>query len=156
MHSPHSPFTSPEKPGKRLSPLSFPLSFLLTGLVLYLSFFTPPSTDLGEVPGFDKVVHIGMYGVLSGIVWIEYLFHYPENFRLRTIFLIGWLIPVLLSAGVEFGQEYLTDNRSGDVWDFCANLTGATLASLLCHYRIRPHREQIRLYGERLLRRRKA
>lgn len=117
---------------------NYPFALLLTAVVLYLSFFTPPTEDIPKIPGLDKLVHIGMYGALAGTVWLEYLYRYRREFRYRAVFLAGWLAPVLLSGLVEFGQEYLTVNRSGDILDFCANLLGASLAFAVGNWVVRP------------------
>ena len=39
--------------------LRYPLSITIIMLVTFLSFFKPPSTDLNDVPGIDKLVHTG-------------------------------------------------------------------------------------------------
>ncbi len=123
---------------KKILAKSFPFSYLIVAVVLYLSFFNPPSTDLDEIPNIDKVVHILMYAGVAGVVWLEYLFHYRSQFNLRLIVVLGWLLPILMSGCIELGQEYLTTNRSGDWFDFLSNATGATLAALFAYYVVRP------------------
>lgn len=51
----------------------YPVSLIIVAIIFYLSFFTPPKTDVEEIPYIDKVVHICMYGGLCFILWIEYL-----------------------------------------------------------------------------------
>ena len=51
----------------------YPVSLIIVAIIFYLSFFTPPKTDVEEIPYIDKVVHICMYGGLCFIIWIEYL-----------------------------------------------------------------------------------
>ena len=41
---------------------SYPLSLLTAAAICYLSFFTPPQTDMDGIPNIDKIVHICMYG----------------------------------------------------------------------------------------------
>mgnify|MGYP006914993244 CR=1 FL=1 len=41
---------------------NYPLSLLTVIIICYLSFFTPPKTDMEEIPYIDKIVHICMYG----------------------------------------------------------------------------------------------
>lgn len=79
-----------------------------------------------------------MYAALAGVIWLEYLYHYRGQFHPKTALYITWIIPVLLSGSIELGQEYLTDNRSGDWFDFLANITGVTLAALIGNYIVRP------------------
>lgn len=123
---------------KVFDPRNYPFAMVLVAVVLYLSFFTPPTEDVPKFPGFDKIVHVGMYGALAGTLWLEYLYRYRSQFSYRAVFLLTWLMPVLLSGLVEIGQECLTDNRSGDILDFCANMGGATLAFIVGNWVVRP------------------
>lgn len=123
----------------------YPLSLLTVAAICYLSFFTPPKTDLEEIPYIDKIVHICMYGGLSTLLWIEYLYRHPSVNRKRLT--AGAIIfPVLMSGCVEVLQATCTETRSGDWMDFAANCTGVILASLLGHYVWRP---LFRKYGRK-------
>ena len=46
----------------------YPVSLVIILAVIYLSFFKPPTTDLGTIPNLDKVVHICMYFGMSGML----------------------------------------------------------------------------------------
>ena len=108
----------------------YPLSLLVILAVIYLSFFRPPSTDLGTIPGFDKVVHVGMYFGMSGMLWLEFLrAHRRERAPLWHAWVGALLCPVLFSGVVELLQAYCTTYRGGDWLDFAANAAGALLAS---------------------------
>lgn len=52
---------------------TYPLSIITIIVICYLSFFTPPQTELNNVPFIDKIVHICMYGGLTMVIWFEYL-----------------------------------------------------------------------------------
>lgn len=111
----------------------YKFSLLIVGIILYLSFFTPPKTELDTVTNIDKLAHICMYGGLCSILWIEYLRTHATINRLRT--LIGAIVlPIALSGAIELLQEYATTNRSGDWADMIANSTGALLAALLGYF----------------------
>ena len=56
----------------------YPFSILTVLAIWYLSFFTPPHTQLEEINNFDKLVHVCMYGGLSSIIWIEYLIQHKQ------------------------------------------------------------------------------
>ena len=115
----------------------YPLTWLTIATILYLSFFKPPQTDMEEIPGIDKIVHICMYGGLCFLLWIEYL---------RTHSVIHWkriiigaiLLPVAFSGSIELAQSYLTEHRGGDWLDLAANTTGVLLAALIGYYILRP------------------
>ena len=51
----------------------YPISVFFFVVIWYLSFFTPPKTELNEVAFIDKWVHVAMYGGTCGTLWIEYL-----------------------------------------------------------------------------------
>lgn len=109
---------------------NYKFSLLIVGVILYLSFFTPPKTELDTVTNIDKLAHICMYGGLCSVLWIEYLRTHTAIDRLRT--LVGAVVlPILLSGVIELLQEYATTNRSGDWADMIANSLGALSAALL-------------------------
>ena len=108
----------------------YKVSLLIIGAILYLSFFTPPKTELDKVTNIDKLAHICMYGGLCSILWIEYLRSHRHVHRLR-IFIGGIVLPIFLSGIIEVLQEYATTNRGGDWKDMIANSIGVIIAALL-------------------------
>ena len=78
----------------------YPLSLVIMAVIFYLSFFTPPKSNLEEIPNIDKLVHVCMYGGLCSILWFEYL---------RTHRMINWshilwggiLAPIAMSGCIE-------------------------------------------------------
>lgn len=115
----------------------YPVSLIVMAAICYLSFFNPPQTELNEVPYIDKIVHVCMYGGLSTVLWVEYLFRHHRIAPKRLT--VGAIVcPVLMSGCIEILQATCTENRSGDWMDFLANCLGVLLASLLGHYLWRP------------------
>ena len=109
----------------------YPVSLLIILTVIYLSFFKPPQTEMESIPGIDKVVHVCMYFGMSGMLWLEFIrAHKKARVPMWHAWLGAWLCPVLFSGAVELLQAYCTTYRGGDWWDFAANTSGATLASL--------------------------
>ncbi len=115
----------------------YPLSLLVVAAIFYLSFFTPPETDMKSIPYIDKVVHICMYGGLCFMVWVEYLYRH-RDLCWRRIIPFGILLPIAMSGCIELLQEHCTENRGGDWMDFLANSTGVVLATLVGYYILRP------------------
>ncbi len=108
----------------------YKFTWLIIGIILYLSFFTPPKTGLDEITHIDKLAHICMYGGLCSILWIEYLRRHHAINRKRT--LIGAiLLPIAMSGIIELLQAYATTNRGGDWADMIANCIGVGCAALL-------------------------
>ena len=108
----------------------YTFSWLIIGIIIYLSFFTPPKTELDNISNIDKLAHICMYGGLCSILWIEYLRSHIQIQRIRA-FIGGIVLPIAFSGIIELLQEYGTTNRSGDWADMIANSIGVVLAALL-------------------------
>ena len=115
----------------------YPLTWLTIAIILYLSFFKPPQTDMKEIPGIDKLAHICMYSGLCFILWIEYL-RTHSAIHWKRIIIGGILLPIAFSGGIELAQSYLTEHRGGDWLDLTANTTGVLLAALVGYYILRP------------------
>ena len=115
----------------------YPLSLLITAVILYLSFFTPPKTDMEEIPYIDKLVHICMYGGLCLFIWIEYLRSHQTTSPHRII-IGGIILPILFSGIIECIQGLYTENRSGDWGDLTANMAGVFLTAFIGHYILTP------------------
>ena len=121
----------------------YPISLLVIAAVIYLSFFKPPQTDMESIPGIDKVVHMGMYFGMSGMLWLEFLRAHRKQTVPRWHAWIGaFVCPVLFSGMVELLQAYCTTYRGGDWWDFAANSTGALLASLIGNFLLKKKTNQ--------------
>ena len=115
----------------------YPLTLLTIAVIFYLSFFKPPQTDMGEIPGIDKLVHTCMYGGLCFLLWIEYLRIHRNINRLR-MFIGGIILPITLSGVIELMQAYCTEHRGGDWLDFAANSLGVVLAAFVGYHILRP------------------
>lgn len=115
----------------------YPLSITVILVVIYLSFFKPPSVpELGKIPHLDKVVHLTMYFGMSIILWFE-SYRKGRNTPTHTAWILAFVFPILFSGAVELLQEYCTSYRGGDWLDFIANSTGVLLAALFFRYFLR-------------------
>ena len=115
----------------------YPLSLFIIVIILYLSFFTPPQTDMPEIPYMDKLAHICMYGGLCFLQWIEYL-RIHSTIHWKKIISGAIVFPIALSGCIELVQAYCTEHRGGEWMDFAANTTGILLAALVGYYILRP------------------
>lgn len=115
----------------------YPLTLIVIVIILYLSFFTPPQTQVDDIPGIDKLVHTCMYGGLCFLLWIEY-FRIHRTINRRRMFIGGIVLPVTLSGLIELLQAYCTTNRGGEWLDFGANTLGVLLAAAVGYYILRP------------------
>lgn len=118
----------------------YPLSLLVILAVIYLSFFKPPSlnSELLKIPHLDKLVHLCMYGGLSGMLWLEFLrAHRKDDTPLWHAWIGATFCPLFFSGVVELLQEYCTIHRGGDWLDFLANATGVLCATLIAYFGLR-------------------
>lgn len=117
----------------------YPFSLALIAIVIFLSFFRPPSVKVPTFIGIDKLVHFFMYAGMSGCLWIEFFFNHREGMLNVHHAIIGAIIaPILFSGAVELLQEHLTKYRGGEWLDFLANTCGVLTATAVAWYIIRP------------------
>ena len=102
----------------------YPISLTIIAVVIYLSFFKPPSLEVGKIVGIDKVAHLRNHCKYDDVLWHAWIG--------------AVLCPVLMSGAIELLQEYCTTYRGGDWFDFLANICGVTLATLFSYFVLRP------------------
>lgn len=115
---------------------TYPLTLLTVAVICYLSFFTPPQTELDNISNIDKLVHTCMYGGLSIIIWWEYLRKH-DTFCWKRFIPISVVFPIMMSGIIELLQAYCTTNRSGEWLDFAANSLGVVLAFIAGNFVLR-------------------
>ena len=115
----------------------YPLTLSIISVICYLSFFKPPQTDMEQISGIDKLVHLCMYGGVCTILWIEYL-RTHQSINKKKILIGAVVLPIALSGIIELLQSYLTEHRGGDWLDFAANSIGVLLSTLSGYYILRP------------------
>lgn len=117
----------------------YPISLAVIAIVIYLSFFKPPTMDIPKIPYMDKLVHLCMYGGVSGMLWIEFLRNHRKYDEVMWHAWIGAVLcPIVMGGVIELLQEYCTSYRGGDWFDFLANSTGVLLATLFAYFLLRP------------------
>ncbi len=117
----------------------YPISLTVIAIVIYLSFFKPPTMEITKIPNMDKLVHLCMYGGVSGMLWIEFLRYHRKYDEVMWHAWIGAVLcPILMGGAIELLQEYCTTYRGGDWFDFLANSTGVVLATLFAYFVLRP------------------
>ncbi len=117
----------------------YPISLTVIAIVIYLSFFKPPTMEISKIPNMDKLVHLCMYGGVSGMLWIEFLRNHRKYDEVMWHAWIGAVLcPILMGGAIELLQEYCTTYRGGDWFDFLANSSGVVLATLFAYFVLRP------------------
>ncbi|GHV52786.1 membrane protein [Bacteroidia bacterium] len=117
----------------------YPFSIALLLLILYLSFFRPPSLDIPLFPGVDKVVHFCMYAGVTAVLWFEFFLNYRRkpSLPIRHALTGAVFCPILFGGLVELGQNFLTDYRGGEWFDFFCNTGGVAAGSLFAWFILR-------------------
>lgn len=119
---------------------NYPLSLLVLTALLYLSFFDPETSPLPELNISDKIIHAVMYAGVSAVFWLEWIWVHRKAAasRVKGLFFC-FLFPVFLGGLIELGQEYLTEVRSGDIYDFFANCFGSSVAMIFALLVMEPY-----------------
>lgn len=124
----------------------YPISIAIVLVVIYLSFFKPPSIEVGpKIPHLDKIAHFCMYFGLSGMLWWEFLRNHRDGKSIRHAWVGACLLPILFSGVVELLQEKMTQHRGGDWLDFLANSVGVLCAGFVGYVILRPRLVKVRL-----------
>lgn len=107
----------------------YPITFLLAFAIVLLSLLPVPDVRMTvEVPLMDKWAHMVMYGVLTLVIWLEYIKAHRQV-RGRRLLLLAFLAPIAMGGMLELMQAYLTTCRSGEWLDFVANSIGAVVGA---------------------------
>ena len=117
----------------------YPVSLVIILAVIYLSFFKPPTTDLGTIPNLDKVVHICMYFGMSGMLWLEFLrAHRRDRTPMWHAWVGAFVCPVLFSGAVELLRHFVLPTVAAIGWILQPIPRGTALASLVACFVLKP------------------
>jgi VanZ family protein len=102
-------------------------SIIIALVILFLSFArseTFSGVNVLGIPHIDKLVHLSMYFGLMMVLLFE---NRSEIKSTRSLFVFA-IIPLIFGTLIEFFQSWLTETRSGDIFDGIFNLCGILLA----------------------------
>ena len=110
------------------------LWFLLWLIIIFVeSSFPATEYPTIEIWGADKIVHIGVYGLLAALCYISLI--HSEKFLLltRNALVITIIFCSLYGVTDEFHQ-YFIPNRDCEFWDWLADFGGILIMILLIKY----------------------
>lgn len=117
--------------------LRFWKTILWATIVFIISSFPGNKVDrvpFLDIPHIDKVIHAGMYFILS----FSFLFEINKNSFYQSLKLRLSVIVIILAVSygiiLEILQSFLFVNRSGDFYDFLANSIGCIMALFSFRY----------------------
>ncbi len=87
-----------------------------------------PSPPILNLPHLDKLVHGGLYFVLTFLAIHSFSKQEWINKLKQSPFLFAFIYAVSLGIIIEFIQANFIPNRNGDIFDALANTTGSLLA----------------------------
>ena len=110
----------------------YPLTWAFVFIIFYVCLMPVPETPVDDVPGIDKLVHTGMYGLICLVILGERLRQRKSRpIDMRHCFVGAFVLPIAMSGIIELLQAYATTCRSGDWWDMAANTLGVVIVWLL-------------------------
>lgn len=109
----------------------YPFSCLLIAVIWVLCLIPVPETPLNDINLIDKWTHFVMYGVLTTVIWVEYIRRHGTIANWQRLLIGGMACPVVMGILVELAQAYLTTCRSGDWVDAMCNSIGVLLGAII-------------------------
>lgn len=128
----------------------WPKRWVSTALVLFvILYFTLvprplPDTNI-EIPGLDKLIHIIMFGAFAFVCYIDWARRERHNFRTNSFFIAARIFKITCCLGltIELAQHFMEIGRSGEFWDYIADVAGAFIGTYLAAMAIRTwHKQQ--------------
>jgi VanZ family protein len=107
---------------------------LLVGFIIFIgTCVTGPETvpDLPSSLPWDKIVHFGMFFLLSAVSLLDYYKLHDESPPVFRWIFWGFVIPVIYGGVIEILQKYIFTSRSAEMGDWIADMLGSAMATLL-------------------------
>src|SRR4030095_14444177 len=94
-----------------------------------------PAIKLPEIEliSADKLIHMGVYGLLAGLCYISLVHISKSNMFSLNPLIWSAIIASVYGASDEIHQ-YFVPNRSSDFLDWVADATGAIIAIIIIKY----------------------
>lgn len=84
--------------------------------------------QLPQITAWDKVVHFGMFFVLSAVSLLDYYRLHNGHPRMSRWVFWGFVLPVIYGAAIELIQKFFFSLRNAELADFLADLLGSLTA----------------------------
>ncbi len=91
-----------------------------------------PDNDIPLFPGADKIVHGIMFGGFTLCIILDWQRRHGWPKKIQKVYWIAPLIASVFGIVTEILQQEMHAGRSGDVWDFVADVTGSFLVAGAC------------------------
>lgn len=108
------------------------IPFIICIVIFYLCCLVQaddiPPVDFEWFIPVDKVVHFLMYFGLSAATAINYIHLKMGRISINKMIMYAVLLPIIYGGFIEVIQNYFISTRSGDWFDFLADLLGSLAA----------------------------
>jgi VanZ family protein len=101
------------------------LTLLYSGLIAWMSGQSEPPVPSDVFPHWDKVMHVGAFGLMDLLVLLGML-RSKYHYSLRALLIAPALYTILFGIGDEFHQAF-TPGREVDPLDIVSDTLGAVL-----------------------------
>jgi len=98
--------------------------------VIFIQSANPVPDVIPKWPLLDKVIHVGIYGLLSGLISRALYHRTAPRQRPLTLIVLATVITALYGLSDEWHQSFVA-GRSADVFDWLADIAGGILGSAL-------------------------
>jgi VanZ family protein len=103
------------------------------GAIIFLATCVLGSEQVPDLPPllpWDKMVHAGMFFVLSAVCYYDYYRLFDGNVHLKKWIFWCFFIPVIYGGSIELLQLFVFTSRSAEWCDFVADIIGSLLATV--------------------------
>jgi hypothetical protein len=107
---------------------------LVVGFVIFIGTCLLGSGNVPDMPEgipWDKLVHFGMFFVLSTVSLFDYYKLHNSNPPIFKWIFWGFVIPVMYGGGIELLQKYVFTSRSAEWEDWVADILGSLVATVV-------------------------
>jgi VanZ family protein len=107
--------------------------FLWLAVIFVESSFPASVYPEVHIIGADKIVHIGVYGLLGFLCYLS-LIHQQKITLFRAYPMIITVIICSIYGASDEIHQYFVPNRDCEVWDWIADFVGVFIAMLMTRY----------------------
>ncbi len=107
---------------------------LIIGLLIFIAtcIITPEQIPfMPEGLPWDKLVHFGMFFLLSAVSMFDYYRMHKKNPNLGRWLFWGFLVPIIYGGVIELFQKYFFSTRSAELGDWIADIFGSLIATVI-------------------------
>ncbi|CEN42497.1 MULTISPECIES: VanZ family protein [Capnocytophaga] len=104
-------------------------------VILVLSLMPPKNVDeLPKIPHLDKVAHFVFYFIFTILFFLTFQNNKENVKKVANIYILSFVVAFSLGICIEWLQNTITQDRSGDLFDVLFNTFGTVVALIGMKY----------------------